>query len=183
MLAIAEKIVEQQAGEFDPAEFVDRYEDALRAMIEEKKKGQPVQAGGAANDDGKVIDLMAALQEEPGSGWRYATGPPQQAGGGRPRRNRPAGGLPDEHPVPLPASWAFRESKAEPRSRLTTLHADAVDAKAKIRDVLDALAQKHGISARTVTRAMDYADDMLADTVYEAEKRSLEQEIEGEDPV
>jgi hypothetical protein len=82
----------------------------------------------------------------------------------------------------LPASWAFRESKADPRSRLNTLHADAVDAKAKIRDVLDALAQKHGISVRTVTRAMDYADDMLADTIYEAE-RALEQDIEGEDPV
>src|SRR6478672_3569750 len=42
MLAIAEKIVEQQAGEFDPAEFVDRYEDALRAMIDDKKKGRVV---------------------------------------------------------------------------------------------------------------------------------------------
>src|SRR6185312_17412325 len=39
MLAIAEKIVDQQAGEFDPAEFVDRYEDALRDLIEEKKRG------------------------------------------------------------------------------------------------------------------------------------------------
>ena len=29
MLAIAEKIVEQQAGKFDPSAFVDRYEDAL----------------------------------------------------------------------------------------------------------------------------------------------------------
>jgi len=29
---------------------------------------------------------------------------------------------------------------------------------------------------------MAYADDMLADTIYEAE-RALEHEIEGEDPV
>ena len=62
MLAIAEKIVEQQAGDFDPAEFVDRYEDALRAMIEEKKKGHVVKAPQPSNDDGKVIDLMAALK-------------------------------------------------------------------------------------------------------------------------
>ena len=82
----------------------------------------------------------------------------------------------------LPAAWAFRESKADPRSRLAALHADAVDAKAKIRDVLDVLALKHAIPARAVTRAMDYADDMLADTIYEAE-RGLEHEIEGEDPV
>lgn len=82
----------------------------------------------------------------------------------------------------LPAAWAFRESKADPRSRLAALHADAVDAKATMRDVLDALALKHGISPKTVTDAMDYADDMLADTIYEAE-RTLEREIEGEDPV
>lgn len=82
----------------------------------------------------------------------------------------------------LPAAWAFRESRADPRSRLAALHADAVDAKAKMRDVLDALAFKHGISPKTVSHAMDYADDMLADTIYEAE-RTLEREIEGEDPV
>src|SRR3954470_4545020 len=62
MLAIAEKIVEQQSGEFDPAEFVDRYEDALRDMIEEKKKGHIVKPERVANDDGKVVDLMAALR-------------------------------------------------------------------------------------------------------------------------
>ena len=31
MLDIAGKIIEQQAGDFDPSEFQDRYEDALRA--------------------------------------------------------------------------------------------------------------------------------------------------------
>src|SRR6478735_7957491 len=62
MLAIAEKIVEQQAGTFDPADFVDRYEDALRALIEQKKKGGPVRPVAVANDDTKVVDLMAALK-------------------------------------------------------------------------------------------------------------------------
>jgi DNA end-binding protein Ku len=62
MLAIAEKIVEQQAGTFDPADFVDRYEDALRALIEQKKKGRPVRPAAVANDDTKVVDLMAALK-------------------------------------------------------------------------------------------------------------------------
>jgi DNA end-binding protein Ku len=63
MLAIAEKIIEQQSGDFDPAEFTDRYEEALRAMIEEKKKGKPVKPSKPANDDGKVVDLMAALKK------------------------------------------------------------------------------------------------------------------------
>jgi DNA end-binding protein Ku len=62
MLAIAEKIVDQQTGKFDPAEFVDRYEDALRALIEDKRKGRVIKPAKAANDDGKVVDLMAALR-------------------------------------------------------------------------------------------------------------------------
>jgi DNA end-binding protein Ku len=62
MLDIAEKIIEQQSGDFDPEEFTDRYEDALRALIEEKRKGhKPVRPKEPANDD-KVIDLMAALR-------------------------------------------------------------------------------------------------------------------------
>jgi DNA end-binding protein Ku len=63
MLQIAEKIIEQQSGDFDPSEFNDRYEDALRALIEEKRKGKPVKPAKPANDDGKVIDLMAALKK------------------------------------------------------------------------------------------------------------------------
>jgi DNA end-binding protein Ku len=62
MLAIAEKIVDQQAGKFDPSEFVDRYEDALRALIEDKRKGRVVKPARPANDDAKVVDLMAALR-------------------------------------------------------------------------------------------------------------------------
>jgi DNA end-binding protein Ku len=69
MLQIAEKIVEQQSGEFDPAEFTDRYEDALRELIEKKSKGKPVKPSAApAEDDTKVIDLMAALKKSLGAG-------------------------------------------------------------------------------------------------------------------
>jgi DNA end-binding protein Ku len=64
MLEIAEKIVAQQSGDFDPAEFTDRYEDALRALIEEKKKGKPVKSKPApAADESGVVDLMAALKK------------------------------------------------------------------------------------------------------------------------
>lgn len=68
MLAIAEKIVDQQAGTFDPSEFVDRYEDALRALIEDKKKGRVIKPAKPANDDTKVVDLMAALRNSLKSG-------------------------------------------------------------------------------------------------------------------
>ena len=63
MLEIAEKIVAQKSGEFDPNEFTDRYEDALRALIDEKKKGKPVKAKVDKPEDSAVVDLMAALKK------------------------------------------------------------------------------------------------------------------------
>jgi DNA end-binding protein Ku len=63
MLDIAEKIIEQQKGNFDPSHFNDRYEEALRALIEEKKKGKPVKPSAPANDsEGSVVNLMEALK-------------------------------------------------------------------------------------------------------------------------
>lgn len=63
MLEIAEKIIDQQAAEFDPSEFKDRYEDALRDLIKRKQKGKPVTVEAAAPKDEKVIDLMDALKK------------------------------------------------------------------------------------------------------------------------
>ena len=63
MLEIAEKIIEQQAGKFDPSTFNDRYEDAVRDLIARKKKGQKTTTAPAVEkDDGKVVDLMDALR-------------------------------------------------------------------------------------------------------------------------
>lgn len=61
MIAIAEKIIEQQEGPFDPSQFVDRYEKALKELIEDKKKGHKP-AVVAEPDNTNVIDLMAALR-------------------------------------------------------------------------------------------------------------------------
>ena len=61
MISIAEKIIEQQHGDFEPSTFRDRYEDALRAMIAEKEGETPKKAEPKAKDD-NVIDLMAALK-------------------------------------------------------------------------------------------------------------------------
>jgi DNA end-binding protein Ku len=61
MIDIAEKIIEQKEGPFDPSKFVDRYEEALKALIAEKQKGhKPVAA--EEPDDTNVVDLMAALK-------------------------------------------------------------------------------------------------------------------------
>ncbi len=61
MIDIAEKIIAQKEGPFDSSKFVDRYEEALKALIAEKEKGhKPVTS--EEPDDTNVIDLMAALR-------------------------------------------------------------------------------------------------------------------------
>ena len=66
MIAIAEKIIEQQEGPFDPSQFVDRYEEALKALIEDKKKGH-APAKVAEPEDTNVVDLMEALRASLGA--------------------------------------------------------------------------------------------------------------------
>jgi DNA end-binding protein Ku len=63
MLAIAEKIVVQQEGRFDPSRFRDRYEEALRELIRRKSKGKPIEAEATETKGDNVIDLMAALRD------------------------------------------------------------------------------------------------------------------------
>lgn len=62
MLQIAEKIIEQQEAKFDPTEFKDRYEDALRDLIARKSKGEKLVTSEVPEEDDKVVDLMEALK-------------------------------------------------------------------------------------------------------------------------
>jgi DNA end-binding protein Ku len=63
MLQIAEKIIEQQEAKFDPTEFKDRYEDALRDLIARKSKGEKLVTSEAPEEEDKVVDLMEALKK------------------------------------------------------------------------------------------------------------------------
>jgi len=61
MISIAEKIMSQKEAEFDPDRFQDRYENALRKLIQDKQKGHEI----VHSDDPEptnVVDLMEALQ-------------------------------------------------------------------------------------------------------------------------
>jgi DNA end-binding protein Ku len=63
MLEVAEKIIAQQEAEFDPSEFKDRYEDALRDLIKRKAKGEEVVRSEEPEEEEKVVDLMDALRQ------------------------------------------------------------------------------------------------------------------------
>ena len=80
MIDIAAKIIEQQEGPFDPSQFTDRYEDALRALIKEKEKGHTVKAPEEPKE-AEVIDLMEALKRSLGQsgGERRKTTAPRSS--------------------------------------------------------------------------------------------------------
>jgi DNA end-binding protein Ku len=65
MLAIARAIVAQRTGKFDPSKFRDRYQEALRELIEAKMKGVAIKPR-AFSTPAPVIDLMAALKRSLG---------------------------------------------------------------------------------------------------------------------
>ncbi len=61
-LELAEHLIEQNAGSFDPSEFEDRYQTALMELVKAKVKGSaPVVA--KAPERGQVINLMDALKK------------------------------------------------------------------------------------------------------------------------
>ena len=66
MVDIASRIIEQMAGPFEPKEFRDRYEDALRALIDAKLKGKKAVVHAEEPEDTDVKDLMAMLKKSLG---------------------------------------------------------------------------------------------------------------------
>jgi DNA end-binding protein Ku len=61
MVEIAGKIIEQLEGPFQPSEFVDHYEEALKALIKAKDKGEKPKTAPTPKDT-PASDLMEALR-------------------------------------------------------------------------------------------------------------------------
>jgi len=64
LMELATALIDKRTKKFDPSAFSDRYEDALRALIDVKrgKKGATVETEDNAPKASNVIDLMAALK-------------------------------------------------------------------------------------------------------------------------
>lgn len=68
LLDLASSLIEKKAGEFDPKEFHDRYVDALKNLVERKRKAKGRKIIEDKEDDKRpsgsnVVDLMAALKK------------------------------------------------------------------------------------------------------------------------
>jgi DNA end-binding protein Ku len=104
-IALAEKLVEGLAADFDPSKYHDEYQGRLMQMIEAKREGQVV-ATEPPKRRAPVIDLMQALQKSLGdlpkkpaakaaqneSVETSSAQPAKQQGGGRRRNARTASG-------------------------------------------------------------------------------------------
>jgi len=76
MVTLAETIIDRLASKFDPSKFHDRYQDALRELVEAKVQKRPAPKARTFEPASNVIDLMAALRESVGK----AVDPPKSAG-------------------------------------------------------------------------------------------------------
>ena len=71
LLELATTLIDKKTGKFDASDFHDRYVDALKELIEHKKKGKTLNIDNDddANADPRgsnVVDLMAALKKSIG---------------------------------------------------------------------------------------------------------------------
>ena len=92
MVDLAVQLIDRQTAPFDLSDMEDRYEARLRQVIEAKLKGHKVKAAPEPKDDGKVIDLMAALKRSLGLGkdGGKAAEKPKRASAPAPTPKRPA---------------------------------------------------------------------------------------------
>ena len=103
LLDLAATLLDKKAGSFEPAEFHDRYVDALKDLIERKRKAkgkkiiEDKDEGGPAKGS-NVVDLMAALKksmEKGGAAPSAAKAPPAKA----PAKAAPAKKTPAKAPA------------------------------------------------------------------------------------
>jgi DNA end-binding protein Ku len=113
MLALAEHILESKAATFDPTLFHDRYEEAIVAMLNEKRAGMPIPKQRPMPRIVAGTDLMAALrqsidkakEETPKTATKQAP-PAPAAAAAKPaaaaKGKRTAKGSPDQREMLLP---------------------------------------------------------------------------------
>ncbi|WP_010218681.1 non-homologous end joining protein Ku [Sphingomonas sp. PAMC 26621] len=83
LMDLAEALIEKKSGAFHPQDFHDRYVDALRDLIERKRKskgGKIIEdkGGDAPAKGSNVVDLMAALKKSMGASGSKAADEPAE---------------------------------------------------------------------------------------------------------
>jgi DNA end-binding protein Ku len=95
MLSIAMDIVDRKTAHFDPKKFEDRYEKALKELIESKRSGQPVHVSEAPQPrpTSNLMDaLRRSLEREPAAQQARPRGRRAAAQAATPARRRRGNG-------------------------------------------------------------------------------------------
>lgn len=82
LLDLATTLIEKKTGQFKPAEFHDRYVDALKELIERKRQGKTIVAEeepAPVSRGSNVVDLMAALKKSLEKSGAEEAAPPRSA--------------------------------------------------------------------------------------------------------
>jgi DNA end-binding protein Ku len=84
MRKLAEHILQSKAGDFDPSQFVDHYEEAVVEMLKKKEAGIPISRSKTEDRPRNVVNLMDALKRsiasEKGAPARAVKGKKRVAG-------------------------------------------------------------------------------------------------------
>jgi DNA end-binding protein Ku len=115
MLKLAEHILRSKARDFDPSQFVDRYEEAVVEMLKQKQTGMPVSREQVAPQPQNVVNLMDALRRSIAK-EEAATTPPKKG------RKRTEGQ--SEMLLPIPGRKG-KETVAKPTGRSSARQKDA----------------------------------------------------------
>ena len=116
MLKLAEQILQSKAADFDPSQFVDRYEEAVIELLKKKQPGVPVSRELAPSRPQNTINLMDALRRSVAQG---------RAGSIPPRRSKRQGETGPSYPAKRDKTPGPR-STSRPTVRGTSRHKRAL---------------------------------------------------------
>jgi len=118
LMEMAKVIIKRKEGHFDPAEFQDRYEEAIVEMVRAKQVGSKPRQAKSAATTGNVINLVEALKRSLADGKRtppQSAAPPQRAEPAPKKRTAAKGQQRDQPQFKLPIAGG--KGKAAERSK------------------------------------------------------------------
>jgi DNA end-binding protein Ku len=77
MVGMAHQLIKSKEGHFEPDKFEDRYEDAVREILNKKQKGVTTRPAAPVAASGNVVNLMDALKKSLREGASTARRTPQ----------------------------------------------------------------------------------------------------------
>jgi DNA end-binding protein Ku len=76
---MAKQLVDALASDFEPEKYHDAYREQLMSLIERKAAGEEIVAEPQVEEQGRVVDLMAALEQSLARAGRGGTGDEEEA--------------------------------------------------------------------------------------------------------